>query len=241
MNLLEKMKENEIYSSVENTLTERFSSSMYWTFTIAWFLWNWRAIYTTIFVDQDLIFSNFKQLKIDYIWATYYNWGPLHDIGFLLLGPAASVIFALWVLSYAEFWCYSKACSNKNKQERERIKQSKTIEDVKKDFLKVKESNVLKENEIKKEMTEEEGWKEEFKEVSKKDIFRISIKNLRKCIYDNRWNIYSRNLGTIINSENLAYLHTKWIIEFAAWSNQSVIELTKKGKFFVEQDMQDVW
>lgn len=29
MNLHEKMKENEIYSSVENTLTERFSSSMY--------------------------------------------------------------------------------------------------------------------------------------------------------------------------------------------------------------------
>jgi len=95
------------------------------------------------------------------------------------LGPIISVALALWVLSYAEFWCYKKACSNKNRQERERIRQSKEIEDEKKEVLEVKESNVIKENEIKKEMTEEEIWEEEYKKLEQKDGFMDTLEALQ--------------------------------------------------------------
>ncbi len=73
MSIHEKMKNNEIYASVESALTDRFSSSMYGTFVIAWCLWNWQAVYITFFVDQNIIFQSLHQFKIDYIWVTYYG------------------------------------------------------------------------------------------------------------------------------------------------------------------------
>jgi hypothetical protein len=56
--------------SLAEVVNERVASPFYGTFIITWCIWNWKIIYLTVFVDQELI----KPLtKIQYI-EQHYSW-----------------------------------------------------------------------------------------------------------------------------------------------------------------------
>lgn len=85
------MSIDEVRKSFSSILYERTTSPFYGTFIFAWALWNWRILYITFFVNQELI----KPLtKIQYIENKYLN--LFH--GFLY--PLASTLFLILLVPF---------------------------------------------------------------------------------------------------------------------------------------------
>ena len=64
----------ELRKSTNAILFERVTSPFFGTLVISWSLWNWKIIYLTFFVNEELLKGT---NKIDYIVSNYIN---IHNI-----------------------------------------------------------------------------------------------------------------------------------------------------------------
>jgi hypothetical protein len=91
-----------INKSLTEVLHERASSPFFGTLIISWCIWNWKIIYLTIVVDQDLILP---LTKIEYIQC-YYS-----DPVVLAILPFTSTILLIGVVPWlvqASLWVFLK-------------------------------------------------------------------------------------------------------------------------------------
>jgi hypothetical protein len=83
--MLDKIKE-----TFDKLIYDRLSSPLYGTFILSWLVWNWKIVYLTIVIDQEIVGN-----KISYIESHYQN--PL----LLLWAPLFSTIILIWLMPYA--------------------------------------------------------------------------------------------------------------------------------------------
>ncbi len=99
----------DIRKSINSILYERATSPFYGTLIISELLWNWKIIYVTLFVPEDVIKIN----KIDFIISNY------SDYRYLMIYPILSTIILLTIVPFfsnGAYWLSLKFNKWKNDQ-----------------------------------------------------------------------------------------------------------------------------
>lgn len=238
--------DNGILKSINKTLKDRFGSLMYGTFIISWGIWNWTALYTTFFIDQDLIFQKFGQLKIEYLKCLYSNSYIIRDfdIGIfwtnfllLLLFPFISSLIIVWILSWADRCFLKKGYENKLKSDeieskykikffalgkKESEAETKTVEQ--------KIEKVSMEKMLATEMSDEDRWDLEFKQMESGSNFGNIMKYFLQCLYEHNGWVEDGQFRK--QPEFIVFLDVNNLISFVK-GNRDHIESTEKGKYFL--------
>ena len=94
----------EFRKSINSILYDRMTSPFYGALIISWIIWNWKAIYLTLFVSEEMI----KETKIDYIVA---NYSSLEN---LITYPVISTLAILLVLPFIANGAYWTSLKFKN-------------------------------------------------------------------------------------------------------------------------------
>ncbi|MDQ5938468.1 MAG: hypothetical protein QG603_277 [Patescibacteria group bacterium] len=224
---------NEIVDSVKNAIKERLGSIMYGMFLISWIGWNWQVIYTTLFIDQNIILANTGLLKIDYIKNIYTNkWIFTRNI---ILGPIISTYLIIWWLSKIDLICSRKNYSNKAKKELEKAKIEKNLLKEKQSILDERIETVRKEKIITQELTKEQRWSMDFKDISSTKIYRNAMEDLEICLYKHDGYLSIDGFPNYhMKSENISFLHTNDIVNFVE-GTRNQINLTEKGKYYLRE------
>lgn len=236
---------NEAASSLNESFEERVSSPMYGTFAIAWVIWNWEAIYTTFFINDDLLYEIFEITKLEYI-QTIYPFSTFYEvfISFLKLaiGPFLSVLVYFWVLSWIANKIFAKDLSIKAGRTVARKRVEQDIERLALTHLDIREKQVEKKVEIQekeKELTK--SWNIEYQKLKRnKDLFN-NFSYIFESIY-NHYGDVTRGFGDgrprfEIPSSMLAYADSNDLVLFS--SNRRGISLTDKGKHFMSRYISD--
>lgn len=95
----------EIMSDAKEVIKQRFFSPMYFYFSLAWVITNWKFVYALLFVDSsdvggDKIEYLTSLYPFKYIWRMQELWLSFLTVVKLLLFPALS--------AYLFVWCFSK-------------------------------------------------------------------------------------------------------------------------------------
>lgn len=228
---MDETSQDGFLESLKKNLRDRFGSIMYGTFILSWCIWNWKSVYTTFFVDQNLLFEKFHQLKIDYIINMYDDSAWF----FLLLGPCLSSIFIVWGLSYFDRIFLEKNCDNIFKAEK--IKKKHSIEQLNLETIEVKAKGekVKEENKLVQEMGDEDKWNIEY--GTRKDT--NSMKQSLDVLYTSLYSYGGRseksdNYGNSqfnMSSDVKGYLDINKLAVFQG----SIVQATEKGKYFLKK------
>lgn len=92
---------SELRKSVNSILFERVTSPFYGTLIASWVIWNWKIIYLTFFISEEIL----KKNKIDYIISNY------NDIHHVLTFPLLSTFVLLTLIPFISngaFWLQLK-------------------------------------------------------------------------------------------------------------------------------------
>ena len=239
---------DEIKKSFNSILYERTTSPFYGTLILSWIIWNWRIIYLTFFISEDIIEGN----KIDFIITNFSDFH--HLITFPLISTAALIILIPFV-SNGAYWLNLKF--NKWKKDQKNIidmKQLLTIEqsiELREQIAKqeerfekllknkndeIKQLNLIIENYSSSKYkpntenkNETEIWKLELKDLSEK--FKSDSKQLKEfesIIYyiQTGYQITQRDE---ISSKTISILESNDII---VNQNSGIYKFTEKGKLF---------
>ncbi len=221
---------NEIVDSVKNAIKERLGSIMYGMFLISWIGWNWQVIYTTLFIDQNIILANTGLLKIDYIKTFYTNAWVF--FGSIVIGPAISTYLIIWWLSKIDLMCSRKNYSNKAKKELEKTKIEKDLLKEKQSILDERIETVRKEKIIIQELTKEQRWSIDLKDIASTKIYRDAMQELEICLY--RHEGYLSTVDYHMRPEYLSFLDANDVINFIE-GHRNQIHLTEKGKYYLRE------
>lgn len=126
------MSFKEIESSIKSVFDERIKSPFYGTFIFSWAICNWKIIYLTLFVNQDLLVP---ETKVSYIIKNYSNWE------YLLLFPFLSAVFLVTLAPWFSNKLYKVALF----YERERVQEKEKIDSKRR--LTIEETAIIR-NEI---------------------------------------------------------------------------------------------
>ncbi len=230
---------DETMDSVKNNFLEKISSPFYGTFIFSWILWNWEAFYITFFINSEILYKKTQLLKIDLIYQLYPHetWSDIFWLygGYLIFGPLISVIIITFFISKVSYWFNGFLWGNREKQknlektivleqENEGIEIEKENLNKKEEILDKKEK--VTEKKIKVQKSQEETWKEEYKEFKKSSYFS----NFSKLIEEIESNNYRNYIESNFNSKTLKYFKIKNIIIIEG-TNYS---FTEKGNKFVD-------
>lgn len=237
----------DLFNWSKDNIYSKIRSPLWWSFLLAWSTWNWKVIYVTFFISEDI-----TKDKIIYI-SNLYNY-------FSTLGLEV-IIVPLWflinwliipfILTYIIIFKISnidKIFYRKQKEiEREKIKIKQEME---RQFIE-KEKEITKEKEKiinKKEKIEEKEEKLEKKEINEWDIEYDKIiksnpnimKELSFLIYDNNWytnsyNIWWMNKSWYRESQNTKLFHALELINLNKDKDWHFL-LTSKWKAFLKKD-----
>jgi hypothetical protein len=124
---------SEIRNSFRSVAKERLVSPLYGSFILSWIIWNWKILYLTFFINQEMVKP---QTKIDYILNYCSNWGRL----FLL--PVISTVFLLTVLPGLANLAYFISLYYETERRRHKEKHDSKIR------LSIEDSQVLRQEKI---------------------------------------------------------------------------------------------
>jgi hypothetical protein len=244
-------KENSIIDSFKNVFKERLNSCMYGTFIISWCIWNWEAIYLTLFIDQSLLSTNTGFLKIDYLFEMYHWLSPdgwaLSIVGLswfmvrILIGPFISALVITWWVSKIDFEFYVKNLKNEESKKIALFNRENKVLDAQKGNLEIEEENIKIKKSIEKERPEKDRWDVEFEKIKNNDNFKEIMNSLKKCLYEHNGKLIASGVaGGMLSEifrmppEVLVYLDVNGLIEFVDGSKKS-ISSTSKGKYFIKK------
>lgn len=195
------------------------------------------VIFTTLFVDQELIYRSKAMLKNEYIRQEYLNFTEMSAYLYVFLVFICAIIMTRLTLWEFPKWfvnsSYRKEVENQFIKEEMRLHEKDKLEkirneivDKKVDTIKKEKSIVEKEQEI--EDLESKKWDKEFEELKRTRLYddfdQITVAIAR---YDS----YVRHGGFRIDEDLLTYAYGNKLLDFL--SNRSQFELTEKGKYFV--------
>ncbi len=218
----------EFISSIKDNIANRLNSSLYGSFLISWCLWNWKAIYITIFVDQKLIYSKSNILKIEYLSDLYSlkPWLPLFStIANTLILPAISAYIITFWLCKIEYIFFKKTVENQNIKKKIVLEQESI-------FLEKEKINLQTKNQIFSNMSTEEKWGKEFDDNISNSSFYNSIGSLQNCLY--KFNGYIETRDSTMSAEHLSVIISFNLAKYSEGSYNK-LEITEKGKYFLRK------
>lgn len=233
---------NTVVKSVKDVIEDRLSSSMYGSFAISWIIWNWKVIYVTFFVDQNLLFQYelINKLKVDYI-SSLYHWssfgGSVWSVIEIFIGPAVSAYIIVWFISKLDFIFFKKSYLNKIKIDQEKSDIQSKLQSSRAKILQNTQKIVESEKNI--ELTKEKYWDKDYGNLLNQINFRKKLEMLKYIIYDNKGyahNINNDKQENKISSDIVAFLHVNGLIAFLNESN-SHVAATEKGLYFLKKYM----
>ncbi len=239
---------DDIKKSFNSILYERTTSPFFGTLILSWSLWNWRIIYLTIFISEDIIEGN----KIDFILANY------SEIHYLTTYPLLSSLLLLTIIPFfsnGAYWLSLKF--NKWKKDQKNIvdmKQLLTIEqsiDLREQISKQEErfekllenkNNEIKQlnlviDDYKKSRTQPKTKTTETPEINQKELRDLALKIKTNPKQSQEYEVLTRYIqggykvtGTDKISTNfIASLESHDII---ANKGAGTYQYTEKGKLF---------
>jgi len=244
------LKENDIIDSINEEFKERIKSPFYGTFAIAWIISNWKAIYITFFVNQDLIYKTSEKLKLEYILDLYYIETVPKIIPPLLkviILPAIYTYFIIWILSKLDYLVFEKNDKNQlkkiifqKKQRAENLKQEVVVERRKKEVLIAEEEKIKAQKRIEK--TSKEKWDTEYKKLMKYNNFGKVMTLFRSCLYEHKGNVsveadWGGGLSFSLPPKYISFLDLEGIAEFKGSNNS--LQATTKGKYLLKKYIEE--
>ena len=263
------MDGEDVKDSLIQVLKERVTSPLYGTYVITWLLWNWRAVYITLWVSEDSIKN---QTKLEYlIEAASYTPSPtvvwkidisiLINIFYFFVVPAALTWLALSWLPNLQNWAYQQYLDFKEARREslnifndkiEKHKQSLQntedyVEAIQKEKLEIQRAR----EELEKLRSEREKLQQTQEEVelSEEDQWDLEYEEFKSGKYFEVFNkikniIYGDRGDVSLEKRNSDFMDA--LIYFHANeiveyrdANRDFIELTEKGAYFLKKYVND--
>ncbi|MBI2120962.1 MAG: hypothetical protein HYT94_05060 [Parcubacteria group bacterium] len=230
---------NEATKSFGEWFKEKTSSPFYFTFIGFVIIWNWKFFYILFWESSEL----FKAPRIEYVVSNFESSIFAHLTWFLFIPIVSTYIAIVW-LPKLNAWAHKIYIKNHFERQRAYDRERLAYEREKTENLRneVKEKTIQKElkYEVEKDLTQEEKW-----DLESKDLFSIdeNISALRKAndaIYKTGGKFateianLNQSYATYIPPTLLSRLDT---LSLASIRNRSTnygeISFTPKGKYFV--------
>lgn len=229
------VKNNEVLSSLNNSLKNRLVSPLYGTFIIAWILFHWKLVYTALFVSEDKIWEATRLLKSDYLQREFFDYGTsefwIHY---------ALTLFVTWLVIWILPYWLTIPAFRKEAEYKTAKRKIEIIEQRKLEEENVKKLNIVSQKVEKKRTIEKLDptalWEEEynkFNETSLHSKFIFIVDSIYK--HGGQLSVIDSFTGQQIfkvPQEVLVYSHTNDLITLDKLKER--MELTDKGKFFVK-------
>ncbi len=234
----------DIIDSITKWVKERSTSPMYGTFIFSVILWNWKFFYVLFWQEEEKL----SLPRIEYVQQNFLNsqtW-PIHITFFCVL-PLVSTYIIIWWLPLLNNWVHKKHLSfyysKKSIIDSARLDYEKKQEKNLKLISLVKKEQVEARKEINKNVSQEDRLILDFEEFKKMKSYHEVMKQIKDAIYDNNGRLMLWN-GVVdvaaVTSDNLAVADSKKIVILSGVGDGRKIELTEKGKFFMEKYLEDV-
>ncbi len=209
------IKEN--WKNLSEIAKERLLSPMYFYFIIAWLITNWYFVFIILFENNETILKEKKIIKSEYL-THFYNYHEFSSWWMLLIYPAISAWFAMWILNLVSEKFYKRYEEyKKNKRQILKIVKEKEVEEDKIRDLEGKTKLVKKraeiiENEYKKRPYQYED-NEEFNNSidDEQDLISVSWILLKpsEILYNNDFEAYKAQLEEWISEQGDRYIQNK--------------------------------
>ena len=206
---------------------KRAVSTILVSYTVFWAIFHWQGIYTTIFVNQDIIYGKYGSLKNEYVNKYFFgfNWSnilTIHNLEILLgwIIPAGLAYFYIWWLPRLVINpAYKREINYKKDRELEKLKAEKKRQDEERKLIEKQTATEEAKIELankKAEVSERNpviGWQEEYREFILNEDAVSSFDELLEIVYSRRSFDIDRDIDKKIVNNNR-------------------INLTDKGKYF---------
>jgi hypothetical protein len=233
----------EIYESIKERLSEKLGSPMYWDFVIAWSIINWKYIYITFFVSEELILQERGMLKNEYLLLTLVPYTDSIQVYIIivlwkfLFFPGLVAVFAIYFLSKLDFIIFRKVHSLKNEKKDEQYKQDKKLLESQKEVLVAEQERKEVENQIRESLSDEDLWDIEFNKSKSVPIFAAALNELRASVYEHEGQIHHHNWQ--FDPNYLSYVDVNDLIKMEDHLGSTKIIITPKGKYFLKKFIEE--
>lgn len=230
---------------------KRAVSTILVSYTVFWAIFHWQGIYTTIFVNQDIIYGKYGLLKNEYVNKYFFgfNWSnilTIHNLEILLgwIIPAALAYFYVWWLpKFVINPSYKKESIYKEQRKIEKIRSEKRIQDEEKKLIekqtaaeeaKIELANKKAETSKKDPTT---AWRDQYNRefiINSEDV--SSLDSLLNRVYKYGGRIESRNIrGERTSGMSPDELLRVDMLGLATIEDDNKsVRLTDKGKYFTK-------
>lgn len=215
---------------------EKTRSTMYGAFILSWCICNWKILYITFFIDQNILFEKEEILKIEYIQNIYSfeTWlSSAISLFYLFIIPALSCYLFVYYVSKLDNVFYNKSLETLYDKKESLKKRELGLAKLEKETAKFEKEAVVIESE--KKVLDQDKWKKEYLDLSSDKSFTSVLNDVKKVFYEHHGNINgydeNRNWEQFISSNSLAVAHSYDLISFD--EERRKLDLTEKGQFFM--------
>ena len=220
-------------------LKNRISSQFLASYTVFWIIFNWRIIYVTLFIDQNLIYEKTGLLRIEYIneHRQIFGFSPnVHESLYRVLSFVIPFVLALAYVKIAlRFltWIYRVEISEKYKK-----RDIKDEEDFKFEESKIARREKIvdrKESVIEKEETVKKI--EQNTKTAQRKEWDKDYEKLMKTTDSNRVIDITKKSASLVRKDNINVSAIQTAVIFgliiALEKNVNFFAITDKGKYFI--------
>lgn len=233
---------DEFINSIGKWFKEKTTSPLYGIFIFSVILWNWKFFYVLFWQGEGKL----SVPKIEYIQTTILNHQNFwqHLFHFLAL-PLISTYVLIWWLPIVSNWAHKKHIEffYKRKQifDEETLKYENKKGEILSSISEVKKKQAVAKEEIKKNISEEERWLDDYNIfIKSQPNHRLDL--IKNVIYSNGGSVYKWSGSQdvrLIDSDTLAVAHTNNLISIEGEGTGEKIRLSDKGKFFLAKFLED--
>lgn len=220
-------------NSILEYINKRASSTFLVSISVFYAILNTKAIYVTLFVDQQLIFNRCGLFKNEYIekiiFPNYFiNVGYFAPIITLIIAIALSCVYVWWLpkiinLAYKKEMDYKYERKKiKLRKEQELIDEREKLSNKKLDIAKIDSETTEIENKSNNRKIEE--WNHDYDNMSKSTDFPRLMDDLINYAYNNNY--------LLVN------ISTKDKARLDVWGLMNESRITEKGRFFLRKYME---
>lgn len=224
---------------------ERAKSQIYGIFTFWVIIFHLPVIFTSLFVDQDLIYKETNMLKNEYIRETFFNFNHWEtwtwEIGLVIISLILTYLM-IWILPKTiiaraydrELEDHYAREHKKNKKEKELNKERSVVADKQLQTAEKIESAALKQENA--GTIEKQQWEKEYEQFEKTHLSQ-NFDELIDALYSHSGKIkvtddYDRSVIFELDRDLLAYADANGLVNL---DNKNTISLTDKGRYFVKK------
>jgi hypothetical protein len=224
---------------------EKAKSQIYGIFAFWIIIFHLPVIFTSLFVDQGLIYKQTGMLKNEYIRKTFFNFDHWQtwawEVGFVIIAMTITY-FMIWVLPKTIIArAYDRELEDHYNREHKKLNKEKEL-DKKRNIVAEKqiqtaekvESAAIKQE--KAETFEEQQWKKEYEEFEKSQLSQ-NFDELIESLYSHSGSIaiYNNDPGQSfeLDRDLLAYADSNGLIGYDR--ENSRITPTNKGHYFIKR------